>query len=89
MLVDVGIEWFSPELELMMISFHISLFSYKDVIAACSLDDDFKLMPSGDLTEVHLYSFQCRIYFQYCSQLSSTNNWNSFLLLVLYIGLAG
>lgn len=32
----------------------IFLFSYKDVCNACSLDDDLKQMPSGDLTEVIL-----------------------------------
>ena len=42
----------------------IFLFSYKDVCNACSLDDDLKQMPSGDLTEVILIDSIDSLFFQ-------------------------
>ena len=42
----------------------IFLFSYKEVCNACSLDDDLKQMPSGDLTEVKLLDYIDSLFFQ-------------------------
>ena len=42
----------------------IFLFSYKEVCNACSLDDDLKQLPSGDLTEVKLLDYIDSLFFQ-------------------------
>ena len=42
----------------------IFLFSYQEVCNACSLDDDLKQMPSGDLTEVKLLDYIDSLFFQ-------------------------
>ena len=42
----------------------IFLFSYQEVCNACSLDDDLKQMPSGDLTEVKLLDYIDLLFFQ-------------------------
>lgn len=42
----------------------IFLFSYREVCNACSLDDDLKQMPSGDLTEVKLLDYIDLLFFQ-------------------------
>lgn len=50
------------------------LFSYKDVCNVCSLDDDIKLMPSGDLTEVILILDPFFFMFYFSSNTLSLTN---------------